>query len=158
MASKGHGKPNTSMVGNVGDLYEDLDTGMVYRLASIVLKEKQMGFVTIPEYVCETNQYIWAPVADAGLLSIVFDVDYDEGTYVCNQTLDTILDCVDNGRPYVAYMNFGEDGTFGLTLGRRISEQLATELEDDIVLFCHPTKGYVAFGYDRQLYYGEYNG
>lgn len=81
---KGHGAPSTSVVGNVGDYFEDLDTGKIYRLATIVLKEKEMGFVTIPEYVCETNQYVWVEASVSGPVSwdALTDKPFDEPTYL----------------------------------------------------------------------------
>ena len=63
---KGHGAPDVQTVGNVGDFYEDLDTGKVYKLVAIVLKETKSQFVTTNDYVTHTNQYIWADIAGGG--------------------------------------------------------------------------------------------
>ena len=90
---QGHGAPNTGVVGNVGDYFEDLDTGIIYKLATIVLKEKQMGFVTIPEYVCETNQYVWVPVVDGGDC----DCDGDQPSYTTSTDDDVFVLLVETG-------------------------------------------------------------
>ena len=64
---KGHGAPDIQTVGNVGDFYEDLDTGKIYKLTEIVVRETEAQFVTRKDYAAHTNQYIWTAVSSSEL-------------------------------------------------------------------------------------------
>lgn len=63
---KNYGAPTVSTVGNVGDFYEDLDTGTVYRLVDVVVPDTEMQFVTRTDFVTHENQYIWKAVSGEG--------------------------------------------------------------------------------------------
>lgn len=63
----GHGAPTINTVGNVGDIYRDLDTDVFYKLESIDSVETIIdNFVTRTDYHPDTAQHIWVPTVEAG--------------------------------------------------------------------------------------------
>lgn len=62
------GPPNNTTPGNVGDIYQDINTGRIYRCKDVKVHQNDHGYVTVSDY-CPKNEYMWDDMSN----------DYDEG-------------------------------------------------------------------------------
>ena len=109
---EGHGRPSVFLAGEVGQKYEDLDSGLEYVCTG------ERGFIKV-DGDDQSEMYNWELVESGGSTGGgVFTVNFTEtgSNATCDKTFEEIKNAYDSGLNVYAYLNGGMPAKYVLNL------------------------------------------
>ncbi|MBR5780431.1 MAG: hypothetical protein IKY27_00415 [Bacteroidales bacterium] len=74
MLKKGYGPPSAKLPGSVGDIYQDLMSGLIYQCISVDIPAVKQQFIKV-SYINSNTTYIWSEIAaeedDGGCMNLL---------------------------------------------------------------------------------------